>query len=77
MSIDLTHLLALPVEQVIQEIVLLDKPGCIAHLRRFQKPSLDFTDEYLQDCSLEQIRHILLAATLQARKRVGSLPVAG
>lgn len=57
-----------PVEQIIQEIHSLDRRGCLSELRTFERPRLDFTDEFLNHLSLEQLRHILMAACLQARK---------
>ena len=57
-----------PVEQLIQEIHSLDREGCTAELRTMNRPRLDFTPEFLEHLTLEQLRHVLMAACLQARK---------
>ena len=57
-----------PVERIIEEIHSLDRVGCISQLRTLARPRLDFTDDFLDDLSLEQLRHVLMAACLQARK---------
>jgi len=60
-----------PIDQIIHDIHALDRAGCINTLRAFQQPQLDFTDAYLQEMSLDQLRHVLMAACIQARRGVG------
>lgn len=60
--------LDLPVEELIARLSQLSRQECIEYLRRFQRPPLDFTEEYLAERSVEQLRHLLLAACLQAQK---------
>jgi hypothetical protein len=62
--------LDLPIDQLIAFIHRLDREGCINELRALGRPRLDFTDDYLERMSLEQLRHVLMAACLQARKHV-------
>jgi hypothetical protein len=62
MSVDL------PIDQLVATIHRLDRPGCIRELRAIARPRLDFTDDFLEAMSVEQLRHVLLAACLQARK---------
>lgn len=57
-----------PLEELMQTVASLDRDGCKAELRHFKKPTIDFTDEYLDSLSVDRLRHILLAACLQARK---------
>ena len=57
-----------PIEQVICTIAGLDRDSCIARLRAVQQPRLDFTDEFLREQTLDQVRHLLLAACIQAQR---------
>jgi hypothetical protein len=57
----------LPIDELIESVPKLDRDTCTAQLRRFRQPRLDFTDEYLDCLSLDRLRHVLLAACLQAR----------
>ena len=57
-----------PVEQLITEIHGLDRDGVVSALMSFRKPRLDFTEDFLRGLNEEQLRHILMAACLQARK---------
>jgi len=45
-----------------RRIQAMDRAACIEALRRFDRFPLDFTDDYLAGLSVEQLRHILLAA---------------
>lgn len=56
--------------ELSREIEELDKPACIRELRAVPYLRLDFTDDYLADLPLESLRHVLMAAVLQARKHV-------
>lgn len=55
------------VEQIVTTVSAFDRAACVAQLRRLRLP-LDFTDAYLAGVNLEQLRHLVLAATLQALK---------
>ena len=55
-------------EHLIEQIPQLDRDACTVYLRRFRQPRLDFTDEYLDCLSLDRLRHVLLAACLQAKQ---------
>ncbi len=55
-------------EEMIREVATLDRADCIAALREFTCPPLDFTDDFLNRQDVDRLRHILLAACLQARK---------
>lgn len=57
-------------EKIITVIYDLDRHGCIHELRAIHRPKLDFTDDFLQMLSLDQLRHILVAACMQARYHV-------
>jgi hypothetical protein len=55
----------------------MDQPSLIHHLMNFDPGfNLDFTEAFLADQTIDQLRHILLAAHLQAnirRKREATL----
>lgn len=59
-----------PIDRIIADIHALTRAGCIGALRAFEQPQLDFTDEYLEGMSLDQLRHVLMAACIQARRGV-------
>ncbi|MDP6154479.1 MAG: hypothetical protein QF785_13945 [Phycisphaeraceae bacterium] len=59
-----------PIEQLITNVYEMDRDHCKAALSGFEQPSLDFTDDFLNQISLDRLRHILMAACLQSR-RVG------
>ena len=55
------------VEQFINKIATMGRGDLIKALRRLDCHfKLDFTDEYLEGLSLERLRHVALAAMLQA-----------
>ena len=55
-------------ESLIVEVCDLDRDAMIARLTHFEGPlRLDFTDAYLETCSTENIRHLLLAAMWRCR----------
>jgi hypothetical protein len=58
-----------PIDAVIQTVAAMDRDGCKAELRRIDRPTLDFTDEYLDSLTIDRLRHVLMAAHLQRRKR--------
>ena len=45
-----------------REIQSLDRQQCIHELLTFEDIPLDFNREFLDDMSLERLRHVLLAA---------------
>ena len=57
-----------PIDQLIAEIMGLNREICILELKQFSGLTLDFTDEFLRLQDTDHLRHILLAACLQARK---------
>jgi len=57
-----------PYEELTIEIEALDKDACIRELHAVPHLKLDFTDEFLQAMTLDRVRHVLMAAVLQARK---------
>ena len=56
-------------EQLLASVPTLDRDACKRELRQFPEPHLDFSDEYLDKLPLDYLRHLLLAACLQARKK--------
>lgn len=56
------------IEEKIHRVYHLDRLGCKSELRNMQRPKLDFTDDYLDDLSIDRLRHLLVAAYLQATK---------
>ncbi|MHB1156404.1 MAG: hypothetical protein ACYC26_06135 [Phycisphaerales bacterium] len=59
----------LPPEQLARLIPELNREQCIAELRGFGKFRIDFTNEYLQQMSVEKLRHVLLAAMLTCKAK--------
>lgn len=57
-------------EQIVHQAASLDRNDCIAELRNLPHLKLDFNDEFLQQQSVEKLRHILVAASLQARRHL-------
>ena len=57
-----------PIDELIRTIHTLDREGCKKQLFHLNRPKLDFTEEFLKTMSTERLRHVLLAACLQARK---------
>ncbi len=59
-------------ESLIRIVSSLDRPALVDRLLSFDGAfPIDFTDEYLQQLSIDRLRHILVAVCLQA----GQLPV--
>jgi hypothetical protein len=56
------------VEELIRSVQALDRDTCKQRLRAIDRPRLDFPDDFLDALSDERLRHLLLAACLQARK---------
>ncbi len=57
------------VDQLIRDIAEMERPTLIDRLTHFDAPiQLDFSAEYLEACSTDKLRHILMAACLQARR---------
>lgn len=56
------------IDELIRGLHTLDRDSCKAALLDIKRPALDFTESYLDQMSTERLRHILMAAYLQARK---------
>jgi len=59
-----------PLESLVCQIARMSRCECMAAMKSIERPRLDFTDEYLNAASLDQLRHILVAAVIQARKHI-------
>lgn len=57
-----------PIDELIHSIYTLDREGCKEQLLHLDSPKLDFTEEFLETMSTERLRHVLMAACLQAKK---------
>ena len=55
-------------EQMIETLAALDRESCVRRIRMMQRPRMDFTEDFLSSLSVERLRHILMAACLQARR---------
>ena len=58
----------MPINDLVRTIHSLDRDRCKVELLSFQASKLDFTEQYLDQMSTERLRHVLMAACLQARK---------
>ena len=57
-------------EQAAASITVLDKEEIKKRIKNFKgRFNLDFTEDYLNNASLERLRHILLAALITAKGR--------
>jgi len=57
------------VEQLIDEIVAMDRGELIAALRQSRCGfSMDFSEDFLNSLSLDRLKHIVLAASLHAHR---------
>ncbi len=63
---------AQPIHELIQKVGSFDREACVAHLRQLRRPKIDFSEEFLHSQSLDRLRHIVMAALLQARKHANS-----
>ena len=61
--------LTMELEALLQHLAVLPRECCLEALSDVPLLQLDFTDAYLATQSTEQVRHLLLAALLQARRR--------
>ncbi len=61
-----------PIEQMIIRVAEMDRAQLVSRLQSFSEPRLDFDDAFLADLSVERLRHVLMAACLQARKKRAS-----
>ena len=57
-----------PLEQLLQQVQSMDRDSCIARLKRFEHPRLDFSDAFLAALSTDRVRHLLMAACIQAQR---------
>lgn len=57
-------------EQAATSIAVLDRKELEKRIRNFRgRFRLDFSDEYLNKMTVERLRHVLLAALINARPR--------
>lgn len=57
-----------PTERLVQEIAAMDRGELLRLLRKMDCSfKLDFTEAFLQEMSIERLRHITLAALLHSR----------
>jgi len=56
------------VQAILDELGALDRDRCVEELRRVEEPRLDFPDEFYAEASIEQLRHLLLAALTQVQR---------
>ena len=56
-------------ESLITEVASLDRAALTERLAHFPGIRLDFSPDYLDRCSTDQLRHILLAATWHCRMK--------
>ena len=63
--------IAMVCEHCIDDIIIalprLGRDQCKAFLRGFNRPRLDFTDDFLDRLSLDSLQHLLRAACEQVR----------
>jgi len=57
-----------PIDELIRDVQTFEREQCVHHIRQFDHPHLDFSEEFLASQSLDRLRHILMAACLQARR---------
>ncbi|MFI4862176.1 MAG: hypothetical protein ACIAXF_16035 [Phycisphaerales bacterium JB063] len=62
-------LIDLPTEQMILVVAEMSRQRCVDEIARVPHIPLDFTEGYLNALSIEQLRHLVFAALLQARRR--------
>lgn len=62
------------IDQLLMEIQSLDRPELTSALMQMQcQFPMDFSQEFLDKCSIEKLRHILMAAHLYIRRdRLGA-----
>ncbi len=57
-------------EQTMTSVAALGRTELKRHIKNFRgRFKLDFTDDYLDAISLDRLRHILLAALINAKSR--------
>jgi hypothetical protein len=57
------------IEQLVCLVSSLDRPALVRQLQQFEANfPIDFTPEFLNDTSLERLRHIFLALCLQCQQ---------
>jgi hypothetical protein len=57
-------------EQTVTSVSALGRTELKRHIKNFRgRFKLDFTDDYLDAISLDRLRHILLAALINAKSR--------
>lgn len=61
-----------PLPELTRQIERFDKASCIRELHDVPHLHLDFSDDFLDAMPLEAVRHVLMAAILQARKHAAA-----
>jgi hypothetical protein len=56
-------------DELARRVAGLDRESCKEHLRDLSPLRLDFTEEYLETLSVDRLRHVVMAAMMQAMKR--------
>ena len=56
------------IDRILTSVPTYDRRRCIDQLHQIKRPRIDFTEEYLNKLSLDRLRHVVVAAYLQARK---------
>jgi len=67
-------LIQMNVNQIAVSIAEFSRDQCIAELAGVPYLQLDFTPQFIDSQSTDQLRHILLAACLQARQHLDADP---
>ena len=55
-------------DELANNVYSLDRDQCVSELQNLPRLRLDFTDEFLAGLSLDRLRHVLMAACIQAQK---------
>ncbi len=63
-------MVARQVEELIQRITSMDRPGLIDHLRGLRVGfTVDFSDDYLASLTTERLQHVVFAASIQQERK--------
>ena len=56
------------IDALARDLATADRDTCVNTLKSLAWPPLDFTDEFLNRVNLDRLRHIALAACMQAAR---------
>lgn len=56
------------IDALARDLATADRDTCVNTLKSVAWPPLDFTDEFLSRVNLDRLRHIALAACMQAAR---------